>query len=124
MLITNTLFIHRIKENNKKVSKKDKASMAFLVLFVTNLFIILTAPDTIANGFFVNELFKTDEGTTILFYLDSILFSFHSLNFFALLFYNKQFSREVKLLMAKLKLINKITPLFSEKTLTSTQRQN
>ena len=95
--------------------------MTYLVLVLTTLFVILTAPQSIANGFFVNELFKTDEGTTVLFYLDSILFSFHSLNFFALLLSNKQFSREVKFLIAKYKLIKKIAPT-TEQTLSKHQK--
>ena len=106
-----TKFIHPIRQSQsvcKFAQKNEKIS--FLVLLVTTLFILLTMPMTIANGFFVDILFESEIGTTIVFYLDTLLFSFHSLNFFALLLTNKKFSKEAKTFFLQIFQGNKIRP--------------
>jgi hypothetical protein len=104
MVVFNSLLVYKISKKNvfnmSSVTNnyRSKKSISVTVLLVTTFFIVCTAPDTIANGYFVSMLFETRLGTMILFYLDSILFTFHSLNFIVLLMSNKRFSQEVRAL--------------------------
>lgn len=110
MMITNCMFAYRMNVNKKRVNKNEKLTISLQILIVNNFFIILTAPKTISSAFFLNDLLKTEEGLTLLFYFDSILFSFHGLNFFALILTNKQFSKEAKALINSFMCYQKIRP--------------
>ena len=99
-MATNCLFVYQIKSKSKllgKLSRKNEnLSISVLVLTVSLLFIVFTVPNTVASSFFVKQLFESRDGITFIFYLDTLLFSFHGFSFFALFFSNKQFSSEAK----------------------------
>ncbi len=100
MFIVNGLLIHKIllkkrvgaKKSAEHKSKRLAASIS--VVKLTFVFIIMTCPNAVANGFFVPMLFETKEGTAILFATDCFTFSFHSFNYIVLLITNSQFKQE------------------------------
>ena len=100
MIITNVLLIHSLNASKNKVHDLKNISRvkptSVTVLTITSLFIFMTLPNAVANGFFTSELLKTRSGTAILTGCDCLGFTFHSFNFVSLFFANKQFAREVK----------------------------
>ena len=60
------------------------------------LFIVLTLPGAIISGYYYPELSQSDLGVLLLTLCDDITFSYHSLNFFVLLFTNTKFKSELK----------------------------
>ena len=60
------------------------------------LFIVLTLPGAIVSGYYYPELSQSDLGVLLLVLFDDITFSYHSLNFFVLLFTNTKFNSELK----------------------------
>ena len=85
--------------NNSKSSKEK--SMNRTVIIITLLFIALTCPGAIGSIYY-NSLVRTKVGQLILFFLDSLTFSYHGLNFIILLLTNKKFEAEFKAIFYKL----------------------
>ena len=69
---------------------------------LTLIFILLTFPGAIVSGYFYFELSQTKLGYTLLLLCDNITFSYHSLNFFVVVFTNKKFYNEFKYLFPKI----------------------
>ena len=119
MLVFNTMFVRELKFKTKvgsETHKHDMMSVSLSVIKVTTLFIVLTLPQSIANGFFVKILFETEIGTCVLFYLDTVLFSFHSFNFFALFLFNKKFYSEAKSIYMEIRKNSKLNRVSATNT--------
>jgi hypothetical protein len=101
--ITNGLLIYRTCKTGTKTSteqnKSKKKMMTLFIIIMTLFFIILTLPSSIAGGYFLKVLLSTDAGYTVLFFCDCLAFSYHAFNIIVLYFANKQFKRELKVMI-------------------------
>jgi hypothetical protein len=84
-------------------SASKKKSLTITIMSVTVAFFILTLPAAITGGYFFDHLYKTVSGRIILCFCESLAFSFHSFNFAAFLIVNKQFRREFKEIIIKIR---------------------
>ena len=75
-------------------------SLTTTVMSITLLFIVMTSPVSVAS-FFYNDLVETYAGLMVLNFLNSLCFTYHSLNICILLVTNKKFSSELLALMAQ-----------------------
>ena len=98
--------------NNVSSKNSKEKSMNRTVIIITLLFIALTCPGAIGSIYY-NSLVRTKVGQLILFFLDSLTFSYHGLNFIILLLTNKKFEAEFKAIFYK---------LFNNKSARSTTR--
>ena len=80
------------------------------------LFIVLTLPGAIMSGYFYPQLSKSELGGLLFTLCDDITFSYHSLNFFVLLFTNTKFNSELKELFST---ILKIITLHNSSTIST-----
>lgn len=65
--------------------------MNITVIIMTLLFILFTGPGAVVSLFY-NSLKRTYPGKVVLFFGDSLQFSYHALNFVIVLLTNKKFS--------------------------------
>lgn len=104
--ILNLLLICKLRNTQKIRNDSGSLKSNISIMMTSTLFTLLTFPNSIAYGYFSNELFSTKQGTTLLFYLDSLAFSFHAWNFIGLYITNKAFKRELNSIF-RLKVLSK-----------------
>ena len=121
LTITNLMLIHSIKAKEKNAIHSNekpntrKKSLTYTVMILTTLFILFTLADNILNAFYLPIILPQDYGYALLFFADSLAFSYHSLHFSILLISNKKFKSEFKLM---LKRSNKVENIRSDKITT------
>jgi len=68
-MVTNVMLVYHLARHEKKITNSRKTnsrgSLSVLVLTITTAFIVLCMANTIANGFFAEDLFETRLGTII-----------------------------------------------------------
>lgn len=102
MLIRN-VFLNKITDQSVVggVEKRQKLkSMAITVIALTTMFLFMSFPQTFTRGFFLTSLSSTPAGLTVIFFSDTLTFSFHALNFLTLYFSNKKYAKEMKLIFS------------------------
>jgi hypothetical protein len=104
MTIINIMLIHSIKVkeestvHSNQTTNEKKKSLTFTVLILTVFFIFFTLMDNILNAFFLPTILPEDYGYNLLFFADSLAFSYHSLHFLILLITNRKFYAQFKLM--------------------------
>ena len=99
------MLIHSIKvKEQSKIHSTDttntrKKSLTYTVLILTTFFILFTLADNILNAFYLPIILPQDYGYNLLFFADSLAFSYHSLHFLILVITNKKFKSEFKLMI-------------------------
>ena len=110
LFVSNSLLVINIYRHSKNSmaaegSTTDTAnlnrvkSLTTTVMSITLLFIVMTSPTSLA-AFYYNQLLDTYAGILVLNFLNSLCFTYHSLNICILLVTNKKFSSELLALMA------------------------
>jgi hypothetical protein len=87
-------------------SNSRKSEMSRTILTITFLFVGFNMPGAIVNGFFYNQVVAFDFGPVIINILAIITFSFPALNFFILIYSNKLFVKEIKILILRRERLN------------------
>lgn len=77
--------------------------MTKMILFLTFLYIVLAMPEKISNGYFFAYIYGLDYGHMIVIIIDSIQFSYSSFQIVILFMSNKQFAKEVKEIVFRVK---------------------
>ena len=99
------MLIHSIKVKERSVvhstetTNVRKKFLTYTVLILTTLFILFTLFDNILNAFYLPIILPLDYGYNLLFFADSLAFSYHALHFLILLISNKKFKSEFKLML-------------------------
>ena len=88
---------------NNIQSERKKTQMTKMILFLTFLYIVLAMPEKISNGYFFDYIYGLDYGHMIVIIIDSIQFSYSSFQIFILFMSNKQFAKEVKEIVLRVK---------------------
>ncbi len=113
------MLIHSIKVKEESVvhstetTNVRKKSLTYTVLILTTLFILFTLLDNILNAFYLPMLVLLDYGINLLYFADSLAFSYHALHFLILLISNKKFKSEFKLMLEGFRL-NKVEDIRSD----------
>ena len=94
LLVISILRKNKVSTATTTNAKKRNIFMNITVFSITILFIVLTCPGAIASSYF-NVLIQSYSGRVILFSVDSLTFSYHSLSFITLFITNKKFSKEL-----------------------------
>ena len=96
-LTYNILIVRKKNVNVSKDSESKRKSLCITVLVLTSIFVLLTLPDNIMNAFY--NAASIENGYEILFFLDSLAFTYHGLQFFILIITNQRFKSEFKLML-------------------------
>lgn len=104
LTLVNILLVYEVvyKDNNKQVHDdlhkkiEKRKELTKTIISLTIPFIICLLPSSIAGGYYYMSIISTDWGVMILYFFDKILFSYHSMNFFVLITFNKEFRRKIK----------------------------
>jgi hypothetical protein len=107
LLAYSILFGRQTLVHTTELSNSRKKSLSMTVLMITTFFIILTFPDNIINAFFLPILLNQGYGYTLIFFIDSFIFSYHAFHFAILLISNKRFYEEFNLVF-KIKRSNRV----------------
>lgn len=100
-LLIGTLYWRARSSKAQTLSKtKKQKAMNRTVISISLIFIFMTAFITIGSLFYPS-LIQSYTGLCILFFCDSVGFSYHGLNFFILFFTNKKFRQQLGLLIGK-----------------------
>lgn len=105
MSISNILLVRSIYSNREVLINSSeensarKKSLTYTILTITVMFLILTLADNILNAFFLPIILVEDYGYNLLFFADSLAFTYHGLQFIILLVTNKKFKSEFNLMM-------------------------
>ena len=94
LLVISILRKNKVSTATATNAKNRNIFMNITVFSITILFIVLTCPGAIASSYF-NVLIQSYSGRVILFSVDSLTFSYHSLSFITLFITNKKFSKEL-----------------------------
>lgn len=103
------IYFHTSVRNQHDKAKRKAISLSVIALTIA--FILFTFPSAITVGYFLKDLLATRNGTIIFVSTSCLSTTYHSLNFIVLLLCNKQFMKELKLMLFKCKRNSrKITP--------------
>ena len=92
--MNNEKLVHRSRERTAR-----KKSLTYTVLTITVMFFLLTLADNILNAFFLPIILVEDYGYNLLFFADSLAFTYHGFQFIILLVTNKKFKSEFNLMI-------------------------
>ena len=85
-----------------KVSKLKRPTLlviSVVVILKNILFLLMTSPAFFVSGFYYKELIVRVEGRVLILFSDLILFTYHSINLFILIFSNKKLYNACKLII-------------------------
>lgn len=90
-------------------SDRRKAQMTRTILFITFLYILLSFPGYVVNGYIYQDIIQSNASQMILNLINAIQFSYPALNFFILFFSNKIFASEVKSMIFRIHSTNRVS---------------
>lgn len=133
MIILNGLLIQYIRKSqanlrngNNKIIKSNKFKENFFLIVLTIAFVILTTPSLVA-GYYLPDLLSTHSNQSLLFFLDSLQFTYYASNFFILYLTNKRFKtafKNLKKSLFKEKINNRVAIALCQSTLPDNNRIN
>lgn len=107
LTLTNILLVYEVVYKDKQTLHEDfqrkiekRRELTKVIIGLTIPFIICLLPSSIAGGYYYRDIISTEIGLAVLYFLDKILFSYHSMNFFVLIIFNKEFRRNIKFCFA------------------------
>lgn len=115
MTIFNLLIIYKAtsferaqKQSESSSSSRRKAQMTRTILLLTLGFIISSLPSTVITGYFYAAVAFNDYGPLVINFINCVQFTYPALHFFILMFTNKLFSEEAKLIVFRMQ-INQVS---------------
>jgi hypothetical protein len=121
LLAYSILFGRQTLVHTTELSNSKKKSLSMTVLIITTFFIVSTFPINIVNAFFLPILLSQGYGYTLIFFIDSFMFSYHAFHFAILLISNKRFYAEFNLVF-KIKRSNRVGIQATANSLTKNQK--
>lgn len=101
LLLYKTTIKKKVQAAGTTSSSTKKKAMTITVMLVTLAFVVFTLPSAVISGYFFTSLFSFIPGRVVVYFCETLSFSYHSYNFFVLYALNKQFRQECKSIITK-----------------------